>query len=411
MFSVAMIASNQGTSGGGEYIFVLLAIGLHERGCRVRYLCSMSTDMDHWASMLSKVGVEVVRKPMRSYLSLPGRVLQAPFDSLTRMAVESFLLEDSYDVVHVNQQNAEDGFNIIPTACKLMPGRVIGTIHNPHPLAIFGTKASLVRAWMTRKLHVNYAYDRILVANSGSKTFTDWISNFSGSLNVVPNGIGDSNWLVRQGLASDSGDSGNTSSISSVIPINVPVIGMACRLTAQKDIGCALMALKVVLKTHPDLILAIGGTGEEESSLQKLVVELGLIDAVYWLGQLDTTEMEHFYRRIDLLLLSSRWEGLPLVMLESLRRGVPVVATAVDGCVEVLMDRPGLGRLAAPGDPFALAVAISDLLNDPAQPSQCQRDGPQLCAGTYGLRAMVDGYYRKYTSMVACAATEVPSAT
>jgi len=102
--------------------------------------------------------------------------------------------------------------------------------------------------------------------------------------------------------------------------------------------------------------LDIVGEGELSEPLRQQARRLGLGAAVRFLGAQDRSEVAELMRRADMLVLPSRFENLPVVVLEAMASGLPVVATTVGGVPEIVDEQ--LGRLVAPGDVEALAAAI-----------------------------------------------------
>jgi len=115
----------------------------------------------------------------------------------------------------------------------------------------------------------------------------------------------------------------------------------------------------------PNARLTIIGRGDYQSTLSRLIEEKGLSERVTIVGEMSQDELVSFYNRADVLVLASRNEGTPNVVLESLACGTPVVATAVGGIPDVLTsDRQG--RLVTERSAAALRSAIRDLLADDA---------------------------------------------
>jgi glycosyltransferase involved in cell wall biosynthesis len=109
-------------------------------------------------------------------------------------------------------------------------------------------------------------------------------------------------------------------------------------------------------------LLLICGDGSLRSSLHAQAVELGLIDSIRFLGY--RQDVPQWMAAADLLVLPSRWEGCPMVVLEAMASGLPIVATAVGGVPELIEDGVH-GRLVPPGNPTALADAIDWMLTHP----------------------------------------------
>jgi glycosyltransferase involved in cell wall biosynthesis len=137
------------------------------------------------------------------------------------------------------------------------------------------------------------------------------------------------------------------------------VLVFAGRLGRQKALGVALHALAEV----GDVKLVIAGDGPERSSLERRVEELRLDDRVRLLGSVPRETVLRLFKAADASLLSSAWENFPHTVVESLAVGCPVIATAVGGVPEVVRDGEN-GLLVPPGDPSALAQAITRFFGD-----------------------------------------------
>jgi len=141
--------------------------------------------------------------------------------------------------------------------------------------------------------------------------------------------------------------------------IGGPAIGTAGRLTAQKALGDALAALARV----PGVELLVLGDGPLRGALEQRAAELRVTDRVRFLGAGTRADVMTLFRAVDVALLTSAWENLPHTVLEALAAGTPVVATAVGGVPEVVLDGKN-GLLVPPGDVGAIAAAIERLVRD-----------------------------------------------
>jgi glycosyltransferase involved in cell wall biosynthesis len=138
-------------------------------------------------------------------------------------------------------------------------------------------------------------------------------------------------------------------------------IGCVGRLVEQKAFDIMVEALPTVLRTVPAELL-IAGEGPERTRLERAAAGL----PISFVGVLPNPQaVADFLRSLDLLVLPSRHEGLPNVVLEALACGVPVVATSVPGMAEATV---GLAPLVPPGDPEALAATVADALRTRARP-------------------------------------------
>ena len=117
-----------------------------------------------------------------------------------------------------------------------------------------------------------------------------------------------------------------------------------------------------------------------------------------FLGRL--ARIEDWLQTLDLFVLASRWEGMPLALLEAMSLGVPVVATCVGGVPEVL-DHGAAGLLVPPDDIGALAAGIETALTDPLRSAARARAARQRVAAAYDLDRVMQSYVRLYDRLLA----------
>jgi glycosyltransferase involved in cell wall biosynthesis len=148
------------------------------------------------------------------------------------------------------------------------------------------------------------------------------------------------------------------------LPADAFVIAGIGRLTYQKNFALFLEVAASVLRQHPEAYFILAGTGEDEPALRRQASELGIGDRVRFLGFVG--DMSTLYPAVDMLLLTSRYEGLPITILEAMAAGIPIVAAKLDGIAEVLADSSE-AALVPPGDASAFAARICELIESPAR--------------------------------------------
>lgn len=156
------------------------------------------------------------------------------------------------------------------------------------------------------------------------------------------------------------------------IPANAFVVGTVCRLTPIKGINELLMAMALVAKVHGKQSnkLVIVGDGPLRRSLEHLAEEQGIAADTLFLGA--RADVFDVMSTFDILALPSLHEGVPMVLLEAMAVGVPIVASNVGGIPEIV-DNDKEARLVPPQNPQALAQAIADLEADPQLRDRLQK--------------------------------------
>jgi glycosyltransferase involved in cell wall biosynthesis len=137
------------------------------------------------------------------------------------------------------------------------------------------------------------------------------------------------------------------------------LIGSLGRLTHQKGFDNLIEAVRGMHGEKIQVVLA--GVGEDEGKLRALVSESGLENRVHLAGY--RRDIPHFLHSLDLYVQPSRYEGMPLAVLQAMAAGCPIVASAVDGICELIEDGVH-GWLVPPEDPGRLAAALTEALHD-----------------------------------------------
>lgn len=148
----------------------------------------------------------------------------------------------------------------------------------------------------------------------------------------------------------------------------VPGLLFVGRLRLRKGVEVLLRALSL-LRTQGDPQrsprLRIAGEGEHRAAIERAAVRFGVRDQVDFLGRRGPAEVRWLLEHSAALVVPSIYEGMPLVILEAMLAGLPVIASRVSGIPEVVLD-PETGWLVTPEDPPALAAVLAQLLADPA---------------------------------------------
>jgi glycosyltransferase involved in cell wall biosynthesis len=168
---------------------------------------------------------------------------------------------------------------------------------------------------------------------------------------------------------------------------------MVGRLSPEKNVETLLRAVPLITQARPDFRLEIAGDGVCLPALKALARELDLGDRVAFLG--DVRDVPSLLARASMCVLPSLTEGISLVLLEAMARGLPVVATRVGGNPEVVSDDE-TGLLVPAGAPEQLAAAILRLHADPDLGRKMGEAGRGRVEAHFDVRQMVAGYESIY---------------
>lgn len=171
------------------------------------------------------------------------------------------------------------------------------------------------------------------------------------------------------------------------------VIGLAARLEEQKGVNYLLDALPAVFKAFPECSVMIAGTGSQSAPLRAQAESLGLSGDVRFLG--DVHDIPRFLRTLDLFLIPSVWEGLPMALLEAMAAECPIVSTSVGGIPSVLSHGES-GWLVPPQDTPAFAAGVVAMLSDSALRTGIARAAKRTFHERYSAEAMTARYEGLY---------------
>lgn len=181
------------------------------------------------------------------------------------------------------------------------------------------------------------------------------------------------------------------------IPEGSPLFGFIARLAPPKDHEVFLYAAVKILLGRPDARFLIVGEGELKTSLIKKSMELGLEKSVIFTGF--RKDIPEIFSALDVVVLASRFEGLPVVLMEAMASSRPIVATMARGIISVVTNEVN-GLLVQQDDPEALAQACMRLLNDSDLRHKLVEAGLLRAKTTYSIRVKVNKTADLYNSLL-----------
>ena len=181
------------------------------------------------------------------------------------------------------------------------------------------------------------------------------------------------------------------------IPLGVPIVGTIGRLCEIKRQDLLLHAFARIRSRIPEARLLIVGDGPLMGSLRSLASDLGLEPCCHFVGY--QAEPESYLQLMDVFALTSRSEGMPLVLLESWAAGVPVIAARVGGLPELVRDRSN-GLLFDSGDEHALAAALETLLANPVDAKRMGDQGRRMVVSQFDVSRMAGDYQIHYLDLL-----------
>ena len=351
---------------GAERVQDLLGLRLTEFGYETGFACIKP---GQFPALRQAVRQPVYEVPMR------GR-----WDLRPAWAIAKLVRREGYSLIHTH------------TARSAIVGRIAASlagvpmVHHVHSPAA----ADTTHRWRNR---INVAGEQVMLRGAAALiAVSDAMAAYARScgvpdhkLTVVHNGVPTAGPLVPRAT-----------------PRETWTLGMIALLRPRKGLEVILEALAALRAQGARVRLRVVGkfeTPEYERAIHERVQALGVADLIEWRGF--TRQINSELAALDLFVLPSLFgEGLPMVVLEAMAAGVPVVATRVSGTPEAVRD--GIdGLMAAPGDAASLAAAIGRFVEGSVdwQAMRCNAHGRQTERfSDYSMAAGVAGVYRRVLS-------------
>lgn len=175
------------------------------------------------------------------------------------------------------------------------------------------------------------------------------------------------------------------------------VVGFTGRLVKDKDLVTLIDAMTALLAAEPSTRLLIVGDGPLRAALIEHCRDKDLSHAVTFTGYLEN--MAEAYHAMDVLAFVTKYEGLPVTLVEAMAMRIPVVAAAVPGVTDIVVDGK-TGLLAAPADVQSMADNLLRLFADPGLAETLQNTAYEIVRKEYSRPRMVDETERLYAELV-----------
>jgi glycosyltransferase involved in cell wall biosynthesis len=315
-----------------------------------------------FTASLRRLGVKVYVAPIQD----------DPVWRSVELAVE-LIRQHRIDVIHAHLLNAH---TLAGIAGRLTNTPAVSTIHGR---SLWTQEISVSRLTGTNLIVVcQDAHAQALAAGIPADAVT-----------LIPNGVDTQRFTPQRSGAAFRRALG--------VPLEATLVGFVGRLAVEKGPDKFVQAADRIHRQLPDVHFVLVGEGALGNQLREMISQMGLTDRVHLAGTHHNTES--VYPAFDLLLQTSRSEAMPLVLLEGMACGCPIIALGVGGVAELIesgtngiLISPGAWSYIAssyPGDWEGVAAAVIDLLGQPARLKQMGQAGRQRAEQVFDIRHTV----------------------
>jgi glycosyltransferase involved in cell wall biosynthesis len=379
---------------GAERQMIALAHGLHHHGYTIEVLelQGLATGQPSFQKEMTALGVKLQRvsqipAPAGNGLDSSDNYGLQAFDKLLPLNITSVCTALAQTIKTYRPSIVHcwsDFSNLVGGFLSLrmrVPRIVLGLRVMPPPLWFEQPEADLYREAYSALL----ANPKVALINNSAvsrKAFENWMGLPTGAIDLVHNGF------VETGIHIRSRSQISDCRAALGLPNDGLVVGAVMRFAREKDPDLWLETAAAIACVRPDVYFVLAGYGHDDvaEQLAKKGAQLGLGNRLFMPGAM--VDVGQVYGAIDTLLLTSRTENVPNVLIEAQAAGVPVVGPNVGGIGEAMLHET-TGLLVSERSASALAEAVLRILSNPDWVRQVASDGPGFVAQRFGHERMV----------------------
>jgi len=320
---------------------------------------------EEFTQYLIKAGINVTH----------GQEMNQKYGYAAFVDIGNYLRRVKADIVHTHNTGA-----FIDGTMGAIIARVPIRIHTDHA-RLYPDK----RRYLLAEKILSYFVKKIVAVSEHTKNDLMKYQKISeNKILVIPNGIdlGETENIDKENKKRELG-----------ISNGAHIIGLGVRLEEQKGIKYLIRAMPCILKNVPGTVCLVAGEGSKRKDLENEALKLGISDSVIFIGV--RRDMMEIVQVMDVYVLPSIWEGLPLVILEAMAMKKPIVATAVGGTPTAIKDGE-TGKLVVPENEAALSEAIIMLLRDKKRARQLGENAYKYYNEKFTVKKMLEGYESLY---------------
>jgi glycosyltransferase involved in cell wall biosynthesis len=380
---------------GGPALHVsYLTSGLESRGYRTTLVAgSLARGEGSMAFVAEQQGVEVVQVPQLS------REISPLGDAQSILQLVRLIKRERPHILHTHTAKAGAVGRIAALlAGDARPPIIVHTFHGHVLQGYFGP----IRAAFFREIE-----RRLASATTRLVAVSPQVRDDLVEFGVAPP---ERFAVVRLGIELDQRTRANPDARRELrrlfgVPEDRFVVGWIGRMTAVKRLPLVLEGFKLLVDRGVDATLCLVGDGPDRDEAERLAHRLGIMKRCLFVGyQLDVAP---YYELFDALVLPSANEGTPVVAIEALAAGRPVVATDVGGVSDVVKDGVD-GYLVRSGDATALATRLADLATDAEKRRAMGAAGAADVPSRYAVQRLIDDVDALYRELLAEAGLPLP---
>lgn len=338
----------------------------------------------------------VVLQLCKIFQPLVGRVIVCSCGGVHVATLESMGITH-YEIPDIENKSPKTILTVLKTVRRILREEKITVVHTHHRMAAFYTRLlyngkftffnTSHNTFADKRALTRFAYQKAHLIACGGMVAKNLKEVYGmEKVKVIHNAVEPFEGTVIPDAA-----------LASLREEGCTLVGNVGRLSEQKGMSYFLRAIPKVLERFPKARFVIIGDGEDREALEALAKELGIEGDLLFLGY--RSDVQSIMSQLDFVVLSSLWEGFPLTPIEAFSVGKTVVATAVDGTVEIVRDGEN-GLLCKPADEKDLAEKMIGMLEHPDERETMEKNARASYGEEFSFEKLSQNYIEHYLEKI-----------
>lgn len=305
-----------------------------------------------------------------------------------------------YNIPDIEKKDIKTVIVVLKTLLKIIKKENINIVHTHHRMAAFYTRIirfirrftfinSTHNTFNDKKSLTKFALGKAHIIAVGDKVknnLCDFYEIQKSHIEVIHNAIEPFKGAIQ-----------SVELLQKYKNLGYFLVGNIGRLSEQKGIEYFIKSVPMVLKECSKVKFFIAGDGEDKEKIESLISDLSLENEVILLGY--RNDIPNLMSQLDLIVLSSLWEGFPLTPIEAFSVGKTIVATAVDGTVEIVENDVN-GIMVEAKDINGLAKGISNIINNPNKRKKMEINAYNAYITKFNYKKLEEKYIKYYDKIL-----------
>lgn len=313
---------------------------------------------------------------------------------LEKMGIRHYKIDD------IENKSIKTMISVFKTLSEIIKTEKINIIHTHHRMAAFYTRILIKNKkvrfintshniFYNKKYLTKYAYSKanlVACGNMVKRNLSEYFGLENKDIHVINNAVKEfDNNIVKIPILEELKEKGYY------------LVGNIGRLSKQKGIEYFIKSIPKIKNSCPMSKYIIVGDGEDKVKLQQLVDELNINEDVIFMGY--RSDIQNIISQLDIIVLSSLWEGLPLIPIEAFSVGKSIIATNIEGTSEIVIDNYN-GILVPSKNYEMISNKVIELIFDKDKLEELNKNARKFYENNLNYKKFSDAYKNYYINLL-----------